>query len=192
MKKYRLLLPLAAMAIWLAACSETPARPGCRIKGNISLEKYKTVFLLNASGIRIDSCEVQDGRFYLEEADNVVNPYVATIHMTAEQDSTDQLFMPVAIENGTVRVGLEEYITLSGTPLNVRVKEFLDALQHCKDGVETKAGITAEEVAKIFSEFYMQQILSNKDNAVGQYIYDNYSLHLNATDYELVKAQMGN
>lgn len=192
MKKYILLLPLAAIAIWLTACSETPERPGCRIKGEISLEKYKKVYLVNAFGMRIDSCEVQNGRFYLEAADNIVDPYIATIHMTAEQDSTDQLFMPVAIENGTARVGLKEYITLSGTPLNARVKEFLDALQHCKDGVETKAGITAEEVAKIFSEFYMQQILSNKDNAVGQYIYDNYSLHLNATDCELVKAQMGN
>lgn len=192
MRKYTLLLPFAAMAIWLTACSETSAGPGCHIKGEISFEEYKTVFLIAPSGERIDSCEVQNGRFYLEKADNIAEPYVAIIHMTAEQDSTDRLDMPVAIENGTIKVELGGYIELSGTPLNVRIKEFLDALQHCKDGVNAKEKITPEEIATVFSEFYKQQILSNKDNVVGQYIYNNYRTHMNAVDKEQVKAQMSN
>ena len=107
-------------------------------------------------------------------------------------DSTDQLDMPVAIENGTIKVELGEYIKLSGTPLNTRIKEFLDALQHCKDGVVSKTDITPEEISEIFSQFYKQQILSNKDNAVGEYIYRNYGVHLNTDDNKQVKAQMGN
>lgn len=192
MKKYILLLPLATMAIWFTACSGTPTGPGCRIKGEISLERYNTVYLLNSSGNRIDSSEVKDGQFYLEENSNIVDPYVATIQIMTEQDSTDQLNMPIAIENGTIEVGIGEYIKLSGTPLNDQVKEFLDALQHCKDGVIAKKDATPEEISEIFSQFYKQQILSNKDNAVGRYIYDNYGVHLSATDKEQVKAQIGN
>ena len=192
MKKYILLLPLVIIAMGLAACSGTSSKSECTIKGFLSLQEYKKVYLIDNAGIRIDSCEVKDGRFYLEKKNNIGEPYVAIIHMTAEQDSTDQLDMPVAIEEGIVKVELGEYIKLSGTPLNARIKEFLDALQHCKDGVGTKQGITPEDINKVFSEFYKQQILSNKDNAVGKYIYQNYGIHLNADDKAQVKAQMGN
>ena len=192
MKKYILLLSLVVIAIGWTACSEPSNGPGCRIKGYLSFKEYKKVYLTDNSENRIDSCEVKDGRFYLEEKGNISEPYVAIIHMTAEQDSTDQLDMPVAIENGTIKVELGEYIKLSGTPLNTRIKEFLDALQHCKDGVVSKTDITPEEISEIFSQFYKQQILSNKDNAVGEYIYRNYSVHLNTDDNKQVKAQMGN
>lgn len=192
MKKYILLLPLVIIAMGLAACSGTSSKSECTIKGFLSLQEYKKVYLIDNAGIRIDSCEVKDGRFYLEKKNNIGEPYVAIIHMTAEQDSTDQLDMPVAIEKGIVKVELGEYIKLSGTPLNARIKEFLDALQHCKDGVGTKQRITPEDIDKVFSEFYKQQILSNKDNAVGKYIYQNYGIHLNADDKAQVKAQMGN
>lgn len=192
MKKYILLLPLVITAIGLTACSGASTKSDCTIKGRLSFKEYKKVYLINDTGTRIDSCKVKDGRFYLEEKNNVGEPYVAIIRMTAELDSTDQLDMPVAIEKGSVRVELGEYIKLSGTPLNARIKEFLDALQHCKDGVSTKQEITPEEIDKVFSEFYKQQILGNKDNAVGKYIYQNYGVHLNATDKEQIKAQMGN
>ncbi|MBS6238828.1 MAG: hypothetical protein KH897_10780 [Bacteroides sp.] len=168
MKKHILLLPLVIIAKGLAACSGTSGKSECTIKGYLSFKEYKKVYLIDNTGIRIDSCEVKDGRFYLEKKNNIGEPYVAIIHMTAELDSTDQLDMPVAIEKG------------------------LDALQHCKDGVGTKQGITPEEIDKVFSEFYKQQILSNKDNAVGKYIYQNYGIHLNTDDKAQVKAQMGN
>ena len=192
MRKNILLLLLAVTAIGLTACSGNSERPGCRIKGEISFEEYNMVYLIKSSGERIDSCEIKNGRFYLEEVNNITQPYVATIHMQAEQDPMDMLDMPVAIENGTVKVELAEYIKLSGTPLNNQIKGFLDALQNCKDGTSAKQGITPEEVVDIFSQFYKQQILSNKDNAVGRYIYENYGSHLSATDSEQVKAQMGN
>lgn len=172
----------------LTACSESSVKPGCRIKGEISFKEYNTIYLVAPAGNRIDSCQVQDGKFYLEETDSINAPYVATLQMTAKEDSTDQLFMPVAIENGTVNVVLSEYIQLLGTPLNARLKEFLDALQHCKDGVTAKEGITAEEISRVFSEFYKQQILSNKDNAIGQFIYASYGTHLNAADKEQIQS----
>ena len=96
MKKYISLLSLVVIAIGWTACSETSNGPGCRIKGYLSFKEYKKVYLTDNSENRIDSCEVKDGRFYLEEKGNISEPYVAIIHMTAEQDSTDQLDMPVA------------------------------------------------------------------------------------------------
>lgn len=192
MRKYTLLLPLVYIVIGFTACSDTPARPGCRIKGEISFNEYETVYLIAPAGNKVDSCDIKNGKFYLEETDSIASPYVATIHMAAKNDPSDILDMPVAVENGTVKVGLGEYIKLSGTPLNDRIKGFLDALQQCKDGATAKDGITAEEVIETFSQFYKQQILSNKDNIVGEYIYGNYGQHLNAADKELVKAQIGN
>ena len=91
MKKYILLLSLVVIVIGWTACSETSNGPGCRIKGYLSFKEYKKVYLTDNSENRIDSCEVKDGRFYLEEKGNISEPYVAIIHMTAEQDSTDQL-----------------------------------------------------------------------------------------------------
>lgn len=192
MKKYILLLPLAAMAIWLTACSGSSTKTGCRIDGEISFDEYKTIYLLDNSGKQTDSCIVKDGRFSFELAGNITDPYIATLHMANKEELLDQLDMPVAIENGTVKVGIEEYIKLSGTPLNVRIKEFLDALQHCKDGISSRKMITSEEIIETSSQFYKQQILSNKDNALGRYIFDNYGAHMTASDKEQVKAQIGN
>lgn len=192
MKKYILLLPLAALAIWLTACSGSSTKPGCRIEGENSFKEYQTAYLVDNSGKRTDSCEIKDGHFTFEINRDIKEPYIVTIHMAAEQDPLDQLDMPIAIENGTVEIGLDEYIKLSGTPLNNRIKEFLDALQHCKDGVISRKMISPEEVTETFSQFYKQQILSNKDNALARYIFDNYGVHLNATDKEQVKAQIGN
>ena len=89
MKKYISLLSIVVIAIGWTACSETSNGPGCRIKGYLSFKEYKKVYLTDNSENRIDSCEVKDGRFYLEEKGNISEPYVAIIHMTAEQDSTD-------------------------------------------------------------------------------------------------------
>lgn len=194
MKKYRLLLPLVGILLaGIAACTGNSGKSGCTIEGNLSFEEYKKVYLMDNLGNRIDSCNLDgNGSFRFELNAGTGEPYVAVIHTAAEQDSTDQLDMPVAIEDGTVKVEIGEYIRLSGTPLNARIKEFLDALQYCKDGLGTRQGITVEEIGNIFSEFYRQQILSNKDNVVGRYIYQNYGTHLNAEDRVLVKAQMGN
>ena len=81
MKKYILLLSLVVIAIGWTACSETSNGPGCRIKGYLSFKEYKKVYLTDNSENRIDSCEVKDGRFYLEEKGNISEPYVAIIHM---------------------------------------------------------------------------------------------------------------
>lgn len=192
MKKNILLLPLAAALIILCGCSSHTTKTGCHIEGNISLEGYKNIYLADDAGKLIDSCLINNGQFHLADTRNIERPYVATMQVMAEKDPADQLFMPVAIENGTVKVELAEYIQLSGTPLNKQVKAFLDDLQHCKDGVAAQKGITAEKVAEIFSQFYRQQILSYKGNAVGRYIYKSYGNHLNAADLEQVKAEMGN
>lgn len=191
MKRYALFLPVALL-VWLTACSDNSTKSGCHIKGHTTFKEYKKAYLVAPSGNRIDSSLIENGEFHFEKIDSIAQPYVATIEMINPQDPSDQMDMPVAIENGDVRIILEQYIQTSGTPLNVRVQEFLNALQSCKDGVSTKEGIALNEVGNIFSRFYRQQILSNKDNAVGKYIYRNYGVHLNGADKELVKTEMGN
>lgn len=193
MKIHSSLLPLATLALGLAACAgNNTARQGCAIEGTLAFSEYKTVYLMDEHGTPTDSCEVKDGKFRFEKAQPIEKPYVAILHMAAEGDPTDWMEMPVAIENGTVTVGLDEYIRLEGTPLNARIKAFLDALQHCKDGMDDRTDVTLEEIGELFSAFYKQQILSNKENAVGAYIYRNYGLHLVEKDKAEVKAQMGN
>lgn len=192
MRKYILLLPIAILTIWLAACSGNPAKSGCHIKGRTTFKEYQKAYLTDISGNRKDSTAIENGEFYFDIAEDITEPYVAVIHMEASQDPIDWLDMPIAIENGRVEVVLEEYIQTSGTPLNTRIQEFLNALQNCKDGIDAQKGMTTDEIGNLFSQFYRQQILSNKDNAVGKYIFQSYGVHLNESDKEQVKAQMGN
>ena len=83
---------------------------------------------------------------------------------------------------------LDEYIRISGTPLNRGVQEFLDGLQTCKDAVMAKQDLTAQDIRDIFSDYYKQLILLNKDNALGRYIYHDYGSRLQPDDREQVEA----
>lgn len=193
MKKNILLLSLAAALAALAGCAEDTATRGCRIDGSITLDGgFTTAVLTAADGSRVDSCRIVDGQFTLSDTTHIARPYMATLLVAGAPDPSDRLCMPVAVENGTVKVGLNEYILLDGTPLNKRVKAFLDALQQCKDGVSAQPDITAEKVKEIFSDFYVQQILSNRGNALGRYIYDKYGVHLDEADSAQIKAEMEN
>ena len=100
--------------------------------------------------------------------------------------------MPVFIENGTVTMDISDHIYISGTSLNDGLQEFFNSLQNSKDATKAKKDITLEEIETTFSEFYKQQILTNKDHALGKYIYQEYGGNMKMSDQEQVKAQMGN
>ena len=119
-------------------------------------------------------------------------PYVAIIQLVNPADSIDFLSMPVVIEGGKVQVEIGEYVTTQGTALNFRLQEFLNDLQATRDSFKKMDATQVETMKKTFSEFYRQQILTNKDNVLGRYIYDSYGIHLNDADRELVKAQLVN
>ena len=106
------------------------------------------------------------------------------------EEPLNQMDLPVMVENGTIQVGLGEYIHISGTPLNDRVQDFLNALQACKDNLSARKGVTVEQIQSTFSGFYKEQILLNKDNVLGGYILRDYGVHLNAADRASVEAQL--
>ena len=115
-------------------------------------------------------------------------PYVAIISLKNPADSIDRIDMPFVVEAGKVNIEIGEYISTSGTPLNGRLQEFLNDLQALRSSLDVN--ISIEEMNQLFSEFYKQQILSNKNNVLGQYIYMSYGIHLNDADRDLVKAQL--
>ena len=83
---------------------------------------------------------------------------------------------------------LDEYIRISGTPQNRGMQQFLDGLQTCKDAVIKKKDLTVEDIRDIFSDFYKQQILLNKDYALGRFILKEYGVHLQPDDRKQVEA----
>ena len=84
----------------------------------------------------------------------------------------------------------DEYIRISGTPMNRGIQQFLDGMQLCKDAVLQKKDLDVEDIRDIFSDFYKQQILLNKDNALGRFIFHEYGVHLQPGDREQVEAQL--
>ncbi|MDO4163173.1 MAG: hypothetical protein Q4D56_02125 [Bacteroides sp.] len=199
-RKYISLLPLALMAViglnlLFAGCggkSGKTGTDGCLIQGHTDFKEFTKVYLMDLTRARLDSASIDsDGKFSLERTDSTDKPCVMLVRLTGTPSPYDDLDMPVAIERGTVTLELGEYIHTSGTPLNSRIQEFLNDLQSCKDGLTGKEGVTVEEIQTTFSEFYRQQILTNKDNAVGRYIFREYGVNLTPDDRELVKAQLG-
>ena len=77
-----------------------------------------------------------------------------------------------------------------GTPLNDAVQHFFDGMQACKDRVMAQTDITVDEIRNAFSGFYREQILLNRDNALGSYIYREYFSRLLPSDREAVESQL--
>lgn len=189
MKKYFLLLPVALMMMCVIACSD---KTGCSIEGHTSFNQYQKAFLVDLNENRLDSVNIESGNFSFQKSDNVTEPYALMVRLQENHAPYDWIEMPVFIENGTVAIEIGEYIHISGTSLNDALQEFLDSLQHSKDATKAKKDITMEEIEATFSEFFKQQILTNKDNALGKYIYREYGSNMKVTDREQVKAQIGN
>lgn len=189
MRKCFLLLPVALMMMGVIACSE---KKGCSIEGHTSFNQYQKAYLIDLDGNRLDSVNMEDGKFGFQMADNVVSPYALMVHLQENHDPYDWIEMPVFIENGMVTMEIGDVIHISGTSLNDGLQEFFDSLQHSKDATKVKKDITIEEVEATFSEFYKQQILMNKDNALGRYIYREYGSNMKEVDRKHVEAQMAN
>lgn len=194
MNKYISLLPVSLVAFCImAACTTTSSDKGCTIKGHTTFNEYRKAYLMSLDRALLDSMSISEGNFHFDVADSSVTaPYALFVRLSSGIDSLGNLDMPVFVENGSVSLEIGEYVYTSGTPLNDRMQDFLDALQHCKDGLVAQKELSIEEIEKTFSEFYCQQILTNKDNALGRYIYHEYGIHLNDADRELVKAQLVN
>ena len=192
MKKHLLFL-LLLMSVWMmAACGGGRNRSdSCRLTAKVEFPEFTQAYLTDGKGQVLDTLPLQNGQIDFVCTDTSGMPYVAFVSLANPLDSLDRMDMPVMMECGKVNVEIGEYIVTSGTPLNVRLQEFLNDLQATRDAIKESTVPTAD-VLKSFSEFYRQQILSNRDNVVGRFIFRQYGFHLTPEDAALVKAQLGN
>lgn len=192
MKKKLLFLLLLVSGWMFSACSGgQKAAQNCQVKASVGFTEYTVACLLDKDGEVLDSLTLKDGFLTFTRTDTAQMPYVAFISLKNPSDAMDGAEMPIVVERGNVNVEIGEYITTSGTSLNVRLQQFLNGLQATSDALH-QAKSHAEEIRRTFSEFYRQQILGNQDNVLGDFIYQHYGLHLNEADAALVKAQLGN
>lgn len=175
----------------MVSCGVRTAADSCRVRVAVGFPEYTRACLYDTDGRWLDSLQWQEREIVFVRTDTAGMPYVAFVTLLNPVDSIDRVQMPVVIEGGDVQVEIGEYITTSGTPLNRCLQDFLNALQATRDAVK-QADISYEDYRKSFSEFYRQQILVNKDNVVGGFIFQQYGIHLNQEDASLVKAQLGN
>ena len=192
MGKQSMLWTAALSALLCVACSSQDASRGCALTGHISMPEYDCVYLADLNRHRVDSTALDGGNFHFVVSDSVSRPYAMLLQVVDREEPLNRMDLPVMVEKGTIRVELGEYIHISGTPLNDRVQDFLNALQACKDRVTSQAGVSVEQIQSTFSGFYKEQILLNKDNALGGYLLQDYGVHLNAADREQVEAQLTN
>lgn len=193
MRKPLLFLPLCCLMA-LAACRPGDEASGaCDLRVEIALPGYTEVCLMTPEGCPTDTLQVDaEGRAILTWPDTAVMPRLLLLHLENPADSTDILNMPFVVEPGRVNVSIGRYIRTEGTPLNQRLQHFLDALQALHDEWAGRNDLSQAVKDAQASAFFSQQMLLNKDNPVGHYLYSRYANRLNQEDRERVKAEMFN
>ena len=187
MGKHSLLMTLASASLLVSSCGGSD-KGGCTLTGHTSFTEYTTAYVTDLDRNPLDSMSLTDGNFSFHVTDSVVAPYPMYLVLKDPKDSLNNLSMPFIVEAGEIRMELDEYIRISGTPQNRGMQQFLDGLQTCKDAVIKKKDLTVEDIRDIFSDFYKQQILLNKDYALGRFILKEYGVHLQPDDRKQVEA----
>ena len=191
MKKFLLLLQiLVVSALCMISCGKgNVVSPTCSMTVKSTYNDFSCYLQLPAGEI-IDTLSFNDGVAFLERSDTLNMPYVAYLYFVNRQDSLDTMNMPVVVEKGQVSVSVSEYISTAGTPLNARLQSFLNDLQMVSEGIREKGIKSIDEINSAYSSYYKMQIMQNKDNVVGKYIYEYYGIHLNDADRKSLEAVM--
>jgi len=164
------------MAFMLAACGGAPKKSKCSVEVFIQEPRYTEATLLDSRGHVIDSTlSVKNDslRFSREDIDNM--PYIATVRLMNPADSLDIIYHPIVVEGGTVRLDLADRISLSGTDDNEKLFKFLKGknsfvAHYDEQNKEHDLG----KLKADYSRYFTDQIMQNKDNIVGRYIFESY------------------
>jgi len=177
----------------LAACaSKVDSRGWCDINGSVSNTERDTyeglkVYLTTPStspvllsgdqsaqaGV-IDSCEVSDGRFRFALVDSSKSRVLQLVLPAHQLDSFPST-LPVVIEHGVVSVRMGSSVSTGGTALNDKLQDFLLARSNLFDAVTTDTtGNALSRFAGEFSKLLLTTLNQNKDNVLGEYIYQQY------------------
>ena len=183
MKRIFVFLAMAVAAAALFSCSPKGA---CVINGNVSYPQYETIYMVDIAGAVVDSVSRSsygDFRFVYDKEENM--PQIVMIQFRNKDVSYDRMYLPVALEPGQVEVRINDYINLSGTPLNNEIKDFFDELQELSDSyTQNVATVTSMEVA--YSNFYRTKIQENSDNVFGAYLTLAYGRELLPSDLKIL------
>lgn len=183
-------MTLASASLLVSSCGGADQQSGCTLTGHTTFTEYDKAYVIDLDRNSLDSVALTDGNFTFHITDSVEQPYPLILKLKDPKVPLNDMNMPFIVEAGEIRMELDEYIHISGTPLNRGVQQFLDGLQMCKDAVLLKKDLAVEDIRDIFSDFYKQQILLNKDNALGRYIFHEYGNNLQPGDREQVEAQL--
>lgn len=167
------IITTAALLLIIAACGGAPKQSKCSVEIYTPEKRYTQASLVDVAGNTIDSTLVVKNdsvRFVREDVKNM--PYIAKIRLANPQDSLDVLYMPMVIEGGTVKLELSNRISLSGTDDNDKMYKFLKG-KNAFVAQHPAAG-DLEQMKHDYSRYFSDQVLQNKDNIVGKYIYDTY------------------
>ena len=187
MKKYILFLLIAIGVVSFSSCSGG----GTTIYGKLSVLKHeaKNVYLCDAYSYKtIDSTRVNDGKFVFHIPDSVKGIRLLALKNALEEDLP--LPLPVVVGEGNVNVIMGETILTYGTPLNDRLQDFLLATDAFHTEMLEKE-LSAAEIAPLFTSLLQEQILLNRDNIVGVYIYKSYKSRFSPEKKEELIRQCG-
>lgn len=189
MKRNLLLFPLLALVALLVSCGQKqPVQAPCTIDLTCSLEGYTKGVLTLVDGSVLDSICLTDGHLSLHRTDSALMPYVAKVTLVNDNDPTDDIYMPIVVEGGTVTVVLGELYTTWGTPLNKAMQQFFVEMQRVHDSLEGETD--PKVVAESYSAFFKKQILLHSNDVIGRFVLAEYGANMTPDDGMEVKTVM--
>lgn len=144
------------------------------LEGKTSDIKYdgKSVYLCNPYDYTlIDSTLVEDGCFSFRFSDTI--PTIYSLMLKSSSDDKFPMTLPIVAGDGDVKVRLGEIVLTSGTKLNDNMQDFLLAMDSFYEEA-VKKNSADKNILPSFHQFLKKQILQNKDNIVGIYIYQSH------------------
>lgn len=187
MKRFELLSLFFVLTLLFAACGSRQQQPtGCTLRFTFAPEAYTDGALLDADYHQLCTFPVEVGDWSYTFPDSCQKPALAYLALSNKNDSTDFIHLPFVIEQGAIQVRLGDVFVMTGTPLNKLLNDFYLALEALSDNCKKDAKM--DQVKTLFSEFYKQQILSNRTNVLAPFILKEYGHALLPKDKEEVEA----
>lgn len=178
------------LLLMMAACGGKSKQGPCSVEVYYPNPEFKEIVLVTPKGQMLDSTlTIRNDSIRFMRNDSAKMPYVAVLRMTNPSDSINFISMPIVIEAGTVKLELTDRISLSGTDDNKKMYEFQKAKNTFTRQYDQKMN-PEHDVNKLktdYSKFYSDQAIVNKDNVVGEYIYETYQSLMTLDDEKRVK-----
>ena len=187
MKIMKCVLSVLCSAALFCSCSGSTSKVE-GLTGKVTLVGYEGRYVYlettDGSSMKVDSAVVSGGKFTFTFNDSV--PQVYRLVLSANNDDSFAITLPVVSEKGHVMVSMGELVLTSGTPLNDELQDFLLAVSNFYDKAIQQEKPDMQKIAADFAKLVEGAVLKNIDTSVGLYIFRAYGDRLN----EQQKAQI--